>query len=210
MQLYLDHLHIDFIPTQTSQVWKSKLPLESPQLIHIMAASGQGKSSLVQILYGLHHQYQGNYSIDGKSAKDIPIEAWCELRAQKLSIVFQDLQLLPQQTAFDNIDIKRQLHEFYPLGKIKEMAEQLGVSHTLQRPVQTLSYGERQRIAIIRALMQPFSWLFLDEPFSHLDENNTLKAAALIMNECQVRQAGMLKFDLGLDSFFPYHQIIHL
>ena len=210
MQLQLDHIQLDYIHSHSSQVWNTNLLAESAQWIHIIAASGKGKSSLVQILYGLNPTYRGNYIVNNYSAKTMSIEAWCELRAQQLSIVFQDLQLLSHQSAFDNIEIKRCLHEFYPAQKISRFAEKLGISHTLQRPIHTLSYGERQRIAIIRALMQPFSWLILDEPFSHLDEENALKAATLISNECKARQAGIIKLDLGNDTFFPYHKIMYL
>jgi putative ABC transport system ATP-binding protein len=87
-----------------------------------------------------------------------------------------------------------------------EFAERLCVAHTLNRPIQTLSYGERQRIAIIRALMQPFTTLLLDEPFSHLDQQNIELATQLIAQELQLRNATLLLTDLEDDNHFEYHQ----
>jgi ABC-type sugar transport system ATPase subunit len=93
---------------------------------------------------------------------------------------------------------------FYDTAKIFEMAELLGVNHILQQKAATCSYGEQQRIAIIRALMQSFKWLIMDEPFSHLDKENTTKAAALIAGECKKRKAGFILTDLDDDSHFNY------
>ncbi|CAF3773638.1 unnamed protein product [Rotaria sp. Silwood1] len=79
---------------------------------------------------------------------------------------------------------------FYNEEKIDEMAEMLGITHILLQQTVKCSYGEQQRIAIIRALMQPFELLLLDEPFSHLDNENTKKAVQLIAQECAARNAG--------------------
>ena len=86
----------------------------------------------------------------------------------------------------------------------------LNVSHTLAKRCETLSYGERQRIAIIRALIQPFDWLLLDEPFSHLDSENARKAAALISAEVLARNAGMIVTSHGANSFFEYDSTLTL
>ena len=66
------------------------------------------------------------------------------------------------------------------------------------------SYGEQQRIAIVRALIQPFELLLMDEPFSHLDNENILKAAKLIAEECAKRNAGFVLTDLDEDEHFEY------
>ncbi len=84
------------------------------------------------------------------------------------------------------------------------MAEKLGIASILHQRAGLCSYGEQQRIAIIRALVQPFSWLMMDEPFSHLDIANTKKAAALIAEECRKRNAGFLLTDLDEDNHFTY------
>ncbi|MEM1119294.1 MAG: ATP-binding cassette domain-containing protein, partial [Bacteroidota bacterium] len=82
-------------------------------------------------------------------------------------------------------------------AEIKAMAAQLGVDHLLQQNCGTLSYGQRQRIAIIRALCQPFDFLFLDEPFSHLDALNTEAAFRLIQTVCTEQQTGFVLVSLG-------------
>lgn len=90
------------------------------------------------------------------------------------------------------------------------MAKMLGVEHILQQSAALCSYGEQQRIAIIRALVQPFEWLIMDEPFSHLDKANARKAAALITEACRERNAGMIITDLHDDDHFTYSEKLTL
>jgi putative ABC transport system ATP-binding protein len=102
------------------------------------------------------------------------------------------------------------LIKYYDTQQIEAMAEMLGVRRLLNRKAAFLSYGERQRVAIIRSLVQPFQWLLLDEPFSHLDQNNITKASQLIVEECRKRNAGIIVAGLDDDKFIPYDEKINL
>jgi ABC-type lipoprotein export system ATPase subunit len=128
------------------------------------------------------------------------------MRQQQLSVIFQDLRIFEQLTAGENIELKRIMipQPYCTAEKIQEMAARLNVTHVLGQSGKTLSYGERQRIAIIRALSQPFEWLIMDEPFSHLDEENAQRAADLIGEECRARNAGFILTDLDDDNRFAY------
>ena len=64
--------------------------------------------------------------------------------------------------------------------------------------------GQQQRVAIIRALAQPFEWILLDEPFSHLDEENTQKCLTLIHQRCDEQRAGFILTTLGDDHGTKY------
>ena len=114
------------------------------------------------------------------------------------------------QTVRENLELKRQLDPYHPATKIDEMAERLGIGNKLDRIAKTCSYGEQQRIAIIRSLMQPFQFLLLDEPFSHLDDNNRAKAMSLIVEECLIRKASMIFADLKQLDFFDGARILRL
>jgi ABC-type lipoprotein export system ATPase subunit len=95
-------------------------------------------------------------------------------------------------------------------NKIKQMTERLGIGDKLDSKCRTCSYGEQQRVAIIRALLQPFDFLLLDEPFSHLDENNSKKANQLMVEEANNRGASIIFADLERIDYFPFTRIFHL
>lgn len=188
-----------------SGVWNTSVTFGQGECIKIKAPSGTGKTTLVHILYKLRSDYEGEVLLDGNEARNINDDSLALLRQNKLSIIFQDLRLFPNLTAKENIELKRVLQKPYcETAAIDEMAAALGVTHILNQRAGLCSYGEQQRIAIIRALVQPFSWLIMDEPFSHLDQANIAKAAALIQQECNKRGAGFILTDLDDDNHFAY------
>ena len=193
-----------------SEIWGKQLLFEKGQFIKIIAPSGSGKTSLIHFLYGMRQDYNGTIQYDTKAIRQLPPEEMAELRKNTISVVFQDLRLFPDQTVFQNIDIKRQLNAFHQKEKIKEMAEQLGIASRLGFRCGICSYGEQQRVAIIRALMQPFDYLLLDEPFSHLDDLNSEKAMKLMIEEADRRKAAIIFADLERVDFFPYQKLFHL
>ena len=170
----------------------------------MVAPSGKGKSTLLHIIYGLRDDFEGNLMIDEKPVANFQNDDWSELRQQQLSIIFQDLRLFPELTAMENIQLKANLKNYKTLEEIHQMAVQLGVETLLEKTAKTLSYGQRQRIAIIRALCQPFDFLLLDEPFSHLDAMNVKIASDLIEAEVNRQNAGLILVSLGEKYHFNY------
>lgn len=195
----------DKIQQRKSDIWNSNVTFSKSQWVKIKAPSGTGKTTLVHTLYKLRHDYTGTVQYDDNNLKNLPPAKLSEYRQQKLSVIFQDMRLFANLTARENIELKRIMYKpMYDAAVIDTMAEQLGVGHILKQTAYTCSYGEQQRIAIIRSLMQPFEWLIMDEPFSHLDKENTQKAADLIAAECTKRGAGFILTDLDEDEHFAY------
>jgi ABC-type lipoprotein export system ATPase subunit len=195
---------------QTSEIWGKDLRFDRGEFIKIVAPSGSGKTSFMHFVYGIRHEYQGSVFYDDHATKKFTAEEFAQYRKDHISIVFQDLRLFPEQTVWENIDIKRQLNPYHPPEKIKEMAERLGIGSKLKFKSRICSYGEQQRVAIIRSLMQPFDVLLLDEPFSHLDEQNSQKAMQLMIEEAQSRGAAIIFADLERIDYFPFTRIYHL
>lgn len=179
-------------------------------MIKIVAPSGSGKTSLMHFLYGMRNDYSGAVCYGEKDIKAFGAEDFAGYRKDHISIVFQDLRLLPEQTVEENLEIKRQLNPYHPPEKIKEMCQRLGIGDKLASKAKTCSYGEQQRVSIIRALLQPFSFLLLDEPFSHLDENNSQKAMELMLEEAKARNAAIVFADLERIDYFPFTRLYHL
>jgi putative ABC transport system ATP-binding protein len=215
MQLHLQNIIPiplkDKLLQRASDVWNKNLQFENSDFVKIKAPSGTGKTTFVHIIYKLRNDYEGNVLWNNKNLIAIQPEELAVLRQQNLSIIFQDLRLFPNLSARENIELKRVLQKpIYESNMIDEMAEQLGITSILNQKASMCSYGEQQRIAIIRSLMQPFSWLIMDEPFSHLDKNNIEKAAALINAECKKRNAGFILTDLEDDDHFNYTKFLVL
>lgn len=187
-----------------SQTFATKCAFEKGQKYLVIAPSGKGKSTLLHIIYGLREDYEGMISFDGKNLKELTPDEWATFRQERLSIVFQDLRLFPNLTALENIMLKSELKDFKSETEIRVMATQLGVDSLLDKAAGTLSYGQRQRIAIIRALCQPFEYLLLDEPFSHLDAENTRIACNLISQELNHQNASLIMVSLGEKYDFKY------
>jgi ABC-type lipoprotein export system ATPase subunit len=196
---------------RTSDVWNTQQVFTKGQFVKIKAPSGTGKTTLIHTIYGLRNDYSGVVLYNDVNINTVQPEQLATIRQKQLSVIFQDLRLFPQLTAYENIMLKFHMHSPYTTEQqVLAMAEQLGITHILQRSAAICSYGEQQRIAIIRALVQPFDLLLMDEPFSHLDHANTLRAAQLIADACTQRGAGFVLTDLDDDDHFAYHKKMNL
>lgn len=213
MTITLDQVlpsYFDESRRQTSEVWGKQLVFHKGEYIKVVAPSGSGKSSLTHFLYGMRKEYNGSILYDKANLQSFSAEDFARYRKDHISIVFQDLRLFPEHTVQENLELKRQLNPYHPPEKIAEMAERLGIGSKLHVKSRICSYGEQQRVAIIRSLLQPFDYLLLDEPFSHLDDNNSKKAMELMLEEAKARQAGILFADLERIDFFPWTRLYHL
>jgi len=193
-----------------SGIWQQRVTLHPGEKVFIQAPSGTGKTTLVHMLCGLRHDYEGKVSWGNAEVRSMDKETLAALRAKKISVIFQDLRLFPDMTAWENLEIKRALTDTVSEAEALQWLERLGLRDRKDKPVHTLSYGERQRVAIIRALLQPFEWLLMDEPFSHLDKANIDIAAGLIAEIVRRNNAGFLLADLDENNYFNYDKTLML
>lgn len=215
MDIRLQHLMPlplqDQLLAKDSDIWGKDILLSAGQQIKITARSGRGKTTLVHLLAGLRNDYTGSVYIGNKNPMNCLPEDLAQLRREELGVVFQDLRLFPELTIRENTEVKKFLPRI-PISEntIEDMATELGIDTLLDTPAGICSYGEQQRAAILRALVQPFDWLILDEPFSHLDKLNQQKAIGLITTVINQQKAGLILLDLEPDQCFMYHQQFQL
>lgn len=183
-----------------SGVWGTTLVLDPGKRHLVSGVSGQGKSTLLHVIYGIRKDFMGQLLIDGKNSSVFTEENWVHLRSRQVALLFQDLRLFPNLTARENMELLPARDENAP--STETMAERLGVAEYLEKPCGILSQGQRQRMSLIRALSRSFEILLLDEPFSHLDDENTRKAWTLIEEELERRNAGLVLSSLGEVSDF--------
>lgn len=198
------------ISSGKSSVWLKELTIEQGEFIFIKAPSGTGKTTLMHLLYGMRKDKDGSVIWSGKNSNNFSDEDWSQLRSRDVSIVFQDMRLFPELTAMENIEVKRQLTNTIQKNVVENWIERLGITHRKNALASTLSYGEQQRVAIIRALLQPYKWILMDEPFSHLDDENIKKAIALIHEVTNSNNAGLILVDLEDNNYFNYTRKLNL
>jgi len=195
----------DRFALRTSALWQRDIVWNDPeQRVFVQAPSGTGKTTLIHILYGLRSDYDGRVVWGAKTLREMDAAGISLLRRESASIIFQDMRLFPALTAWENLEIKRVLTNTVSAEEVRVWMEALGIADRADKLASTLSYGEQQRVAIIRALLQPFQWLLMDEPFSHLDKANTALAARLIADIVARNGASFLFVDLDDNAHFDY------
>lgn len=181
----------------SSDVWHQSVALQRGETYLIEAASGTGKSSLCSYIYGYRKDYEGIICFDGKNIRNLAANQWVEIRRTSISMLFQELRLFPELTAWENVQIKNSLTAHKQSREIKEWFAQLGIADKMQTPVARMSFGQQQRVALIRALCQPFDFIFLDEPVSHLDRENGCIMSRILMEEAVRQGAGIVVTSIG-------------
>jgi ABC-type lipoprotein export system ATPase subunit len=200
MPLIENGLNID------SNVFNTEGVFQKGKKYLVTAPSGKGKSTFLHLIYGLRNDYEGDIFLKEKNIKQYTPDAWADLRQKQFAIVFQDLRLFLNMTGLENIKIKQDLTGTPSVLEVEKWIERLGLAKVIHQKCETMSYGQRQRVAIIRALCQPFDFLFLDEPFSHLDTENIKIASDLILERCKIYDAGLIMVSLGDTYFFDYDE----
>lgn len=180
-----------------SDVWLTDLELRRGSVTIIAAESGTGKSSLCAYIYGNRRDFLGDILFDGRDVREIAIPEWQEIRRRHLAYLPQELSLFPELTALQNIELKNSLTGHAPKEQIEEWLHELGIDSRAHFPVGKMSIGQQQRVGIIRSICQPFDFLLLDEPVSHLDETNNRIAARIVAREAKRQGAGIIATSVG-------------
>lgn len=197
-------------PHGERSIWGQTFSINFKDLTLLNASSGKGKTTFISILFGLRKDYEGSAYVYDKNLHDFRADDWTRLRRDTFSIVFQDLQLLPQLTLEENLKIKFDLGSDLSFDAVLHWIELLGLGDKTSQKAGTLSYGQQQRVAIVRALIPRFEYLMMDEPFSHLDEVNTQLALDLILNRCKQLNTGCLLSTLGETYGNQFNKMLYL
>ena len=155
--------------------------LERGKRYLIKAASGTGKSSLCSFLYGQRGDYSGTISFDDR-----------------------------ELTAMQNVEIKNNITHHRDMAQVVQWFEELGIGDKLNTRIDRMSYGQQQRVALIRALCQPFDFLLLDEPISHLDDANSDIMRDIILREADRCGAALIATSIGKHMNIEYDICLNL
>lgn len=193
-----------------SEIWNCKAKFEKGKLYLVEAESGKGKSTFCSYILGYRHDYEGTVRFDNAITSEFKVKDWTEIRKKHIAFLFQELRLFPELTAWENVQIKNDITKFKTEKEIKEWFEKLGISDKLESKAGRMSFGQQQRVAMIRALVQPFDFILADEPISHLDDKNSEAMAEIMMNEARRQGAGVIVTSIGKHMELNYDKTYRL
>lgn len=193
-----------------SEVWQRQVTFRKGHLYLVEADSGKGKSTFCSYILGYRHDYSGSLYFDDRQAMRLRVADWVSLRQRHVSHLFQELRLFPELTAMENVEIKNKLTGYKPRKEIEDWFERLGIADKMEAKIGLMSFGQQQRVALMRALVQPFDFILADEPISHLDDNNSRVMGDLMMEEARKQGAGVIITSIGKHMALDYEKTLRL
>ncbi|UCG04049.1 MAG: ABC transporter ATP-binding protein [Candidatus Heimdallarchaeota archaeon] len=172
--------------TSTLKIFDSvDFKLYPNEMVAIMGASGSGKTTLLNIITGLEQATDGDVLIEDNNIAEVSDEIASKIRRERLGLVFQDFNLLPHLTAEENVEIPLIFADI-PEEERKRLAlkaiQQTDMTEKANSYPNQLSGGEKQRIAISRAIVNKPSILLVDEPTGNLDSQTGKDIISLFRN----------------------------
>lgn len=193
-----------------SDIWEKSAVFEKGHLYLLEANSGKGKSTFCSYILGYRNDYKGQVMFDGVNTSSLKVADWVDIRARHISYLFQELRLFPELTAYENIEIKNKLTGFKTRQQILQWFDMLGIADKVDAKIGHMSFGQQQRVAMMRALVQPFDFILADEPISHLDDANSNVMGELMMSEAKTQGAGIIVTSIGKHMDLDYERVFRL
>ena len=155
--------------------------VKSGEFVAVMGRSGSGKSTFLKIAGTLEKPDTGAVFLNGIQINGLSQKKICKIRQKKIGFIFQQYQLLPEYTIWDNVCMPLYIAHTVPdKAYIRQLLEKVGLWDRNGDYPDQLSGGEQQRVAIARALINEPSILLADEPTGNLDNNNAWEIMKLL------------------------------
>lgn len=194
----------------SSEIWNQDVLFEKGKSYLIEASSGKGKSTMLSYIYAYRNDYSGTICIDDTNINSLSENDIVVLRQRVFAYLFQELRLFPTLTALENIEVKNQLTQHKSRQQIERLLERLGIADKADTPVRLLSWGQQQRVAFVRTLCQPCDFVLLDEPISHIDNQNAQTMVDILTEEQSNYGFGIITTSIGYHLPLNYNRTLQL
>jgi putative ABC transport system ATP-binding protein len=151
------------------------LHVRPKEFVSVLGPSGSGKSTLMNIIGCLDVADSGDYLLDGEYVDNCTEDELSEIRGKKIGFIFQQFNLLPELTAYENVEMPLLYHKLSSLERrrrVEETLDEVGLSDRMNHKPSQLSGGQQQRVAIARVLAARPSIILADEPTGNLDSTS--------------------------------------
>ena len=174
-----------------------ELSVTNGETVAVIGPSGSGKTTLLHLMAGVRLPQEGTVTTDDVEVTDLDDGARRDFRIRRIGMVFQEFELLEYLTVLDNILLPYRINGSLQLNRsIREraatIAEQVGIADKLNRLSTRLSHGEKQRVAVCRALIAEPVLLLADEPTGNLDPTNTQKVLDILLDAADATGATLV------------------
>lgn len=193
-----------------SDVWNEEITFHKGHYYLLEANSGKGKSTFCSYLIGYRCDFVGKILFDEQNINALTIKDWAEIRTRHVSYLFQELRLFPELTALENVLIKNNMTHFKTKAQILDWFDELDIADKVNIKTGQMSFGQQQRVALIRSLVQPFDFLLADEPISHLDDDNSNAMGQVLLREATHQGAGVIVTSIGKHLALKYDKVVRL
>lgn len=167
-----------------------QLTIGKGEAVAVVGPSGSGKTTLLHLMCGILRPHEGTVRLDEEDLTKLPDWAVRERRRTRVGLIFQDFELLDYLSVLDNVLLPFRISRFGRItAEIRQRADRLlstvGLAGFADRSVTRLSQGERQRVAICRALLPEPNVLLADEPTGNLDPVTSEQIMNLLLTTCR-------------------------
>jgi len=158
--------------------------IEPASFVAFIGPSGSGKSTLLNMIGCLDPPTRGTIEVAGQEITELSRNEAARFRGKHIGFVFQDFNLIPVLTVFENVEYPLQMVQNWPKGKrrarVMEMLEAVGMADQAQKYPNQISGGQKQRVAVARALVTNAKLVLADEPTANLDRKTAGRIIALM------------------------------
>ena len=190
-----------------------ELAVANGETVAIVGPSGSGKTTLLNLIAGNATPLSGKVSTNGEEVSGLHDAARRDFRISNIGLVFQEFELLEYLNVLDNILLPYRINGTLALDegvreRAKGIADQVGIGDKLQRYANRLSQGERQRVAVVRALVVKPPLLLADEPTGNLDPVNKERVLDILFEYAQTNAATLITVTHDHDILHRFQRVI--
>jgi putative ABC transport system ATP-binding protein len=190
----------------TTAVREVSLEARRGEMVLLLGPSGSGKTTLLTLVAGLARPTSGSVSLFGRSVDEYSAAELQSLRAQRIGFVFQTFLLIDSLTAAENIEIVLRFNgerRADRARKTRALLGELGIEHLAARFPRAMSQGEKQRVAVARAVANDAELLIADEPTGSLETRQAIDIVRLLHDQAKTRNTAVIvaSHDLRLEEF---------